>query len=348
MSGTLGGGLVRSLRNATSIVQNEVPGGLVNSSNTAFTTASIFQTGSLRVYLNGVRLKGGGIDFTEAGGLQAFTMVTAPTTGDLLLVDYNIYNGVNNIGTNSTITGETPAGSVNDVNTTFTAARSYIAGTLQVWVDGLLQRLTTDYAETTPGSGIFTFVVAPATGQSVRVAYQYNLNPSSNSDAVDGIHATTVATANQLVALNASKNLPASGIDAPSTDHIALTAGTSKLVKVSALRQDDTTNTYQAGNTVFLTGWGVMAVTTAAAQFAETVNFGVTFLQRPIVLAQFGGDSLAASTYGSGGNNIEAGIHCKAESITTTTFSVRIFKTTGNYGANGNAFYQWIAIGEIA
>jgi hypothetical protein len=64
-----------------------VPGGAVNGSNTAFTTVSAFISGTLRVYLNGQRLKAGGVDFTE--GSSAFTMAVAPFTGDVLLVDYN-------------------------------------------------------------------------------------------------------------------------------------------------------------------------------------------------------------------------------------------------------------------
>lgn len=189
-------------------VRNEVPGGLVNGANTSYTTASAFATGSLRVYKNGIRLKGGGADFTE--GSSAFTMVTAPATSTVLLVDYEVGNATFSIGTNSNITGETPTGTINSVTTLFTAARAYIAGSLQVWLNGLLQTPTTDYVETSPAAGTFTFVTAPTTGDILRISYQYNLNPSGNSDTVDGIHANATATANQLYPLNASGYFPAS------------------------------------------------------------------------------------------------------------------------------------------
>lgn len=67
-------------------VYGEVPGGTVNGSNVNFTTANVFFTGSLRVFINGLRQKGNGIDYTEVTG--GFTAITAPQTGDLLVVDY--------------------------------------------------------------------------------------------------------------------------------------------------------------------------------------------------------------------------------------------------------------------
>lgn len=193
--------------NNASIVRNEAPVGTINGSNTIFTTASQFQTNSLMVYKNGVRMKGGGNDFTETAG--GFTMVTAPATGTVLLVDYFIGGTINNIGTNSLITDETPSGSVNSSNTVFTAARAYIATSLEVYVNGLKQYRTTDFTETIPGSGIFTFLTAPLTGDVVRIAYQYNLNPASNADTVDGYHGDDLMPVGSLL-MYASDTLPSS------------------------------------------------------------------------------------------------------------------------------------------
>lgn len=194
---------VNSIENGmlnSSLVSNEVPVGLVNGSNTAYTTASNMATGSLRVFRNGIRLKGGGVDFTQ-GSNNAFTMTTAPNTGDTLLVDYNVSATGFTVGTNSTISSEIPTGTINGTTTVFTTARAYIAGSLEVYVDGVHQRRTTDYTETTPSSGTFTFVSAPLTGQSVVCNYQFNLNPSSNADTVDGVHAsTTGGQSGQLIA----------------------------------------------------------------------------------------------------------------------------------------------------
>lgn len=70
---------------------NEVPGGLINSSNMVYTTAAAFAAGGLRVYYKAVGATGyvrleKDSDYTE--GTSGFTMAWAPPTGSELLVDY--------------------------------------------------------------------------------------------------------------------------------------------------------------------------------------------------------------------------------------------------------------------
>ena len=180
----------------TTLVSNEVPGGSINGSNTSFTTASIFRTNSLRVFLNGQRLTAGASnDYQEVAAGTGFTMNYAPATGDVLLVDYAVGDTTYAVGGNSIVSDETPTGSVNGSNTSFTTQRAYISTSLEVFINGLKQIRGTDYTETTPGSGIFTMAVAPATGDAVRVNYQFNLAPSSNADTVDGFHASQTPVA---------------------------------------------------------------------------------------------------------------------------------------------------------
>lgn len=97
-----------------------------------------------------------------------------------------------------------------------------------------------------------------------------------------------------------------------------------------------------------LTGWGVVTPGVSAIT-NETVTFGVTFSQRPIVLITFGGDNAsAATTYGSGTAAVKIGI-AQASAITTTTFLAHVRSVDGtNWAAGQTAFYQWTAIGEIA
>lgn len=110
-------------------------------------------------------------------------------------------------------------------------------------------------------------------------------------------------------------------------------------------RQDDTTSSTKP-NTITLTGWGVIQAN--AAQVTETISFGVTFAQRPIVIAVWGGDHDSSATYGSGGNTVKGLATCKAEAITTTGFDVRIRTTDSTlWAATDYVFYQWIAVGEI-
>src|ERR1035437_2862224 len=188
----------------TSIVRNETPGGSINSSNTAFTTAVGFQTGSLEVYQNGVRLKGGGVDYTE--GASAFTMIVAPATNDVLIVDYLTNSNAMAIGTNSFVSNETPSGTVNSSNQTFTLAQTPVSGTLQLYRDG--QLMTGGGADYTLTTNSIAFVTAPITGSVLLAFYQFAVAASANADTVDGYNANATPTANNIPVLHANALLP--------------------------------------------------------------------------------------------------------------------------------------------
>ena len=66
------------------IVQGETPVGAVNGINTLYTTQNHFST--IRPFLNGLGLKVG-LDFLVSG-VNTFTMIMAPLTGDTVTVDY--------------------------------------------------------------------------------------------------------------------------------------------------------------------------------------------------------------------------------------------------------------------
>ena len=63
---------------------------------------------------------------------------------------------------------ETPSGAINGSNTGFTTGNTPTVWTVQVYLNGLLQAVTTDY--TISGSTI-TYVVAPIAGDTLRVSY---------------------------------------------------------------------------------------------------------------------------------------------------------------------------------
>jgi len=83
---------------------------------------------------------------------------------------------------------EAASGTKNGINTTFTTSEDFIAATLQVYVNGVRQTLTTDYTKT--GTSTFQLVAAPASTDSLRVAYQkatstltgvsFNVEPTSH------------------------------------------------------------------------------------------------------------------------------------------------------------------------
>lgn len=66
---------------------------------------------------------------------------------------------------------ETPAGAVNGANTTFTLANTPIAGSEEVYLNGILQEpgAGNDY---TISGGTITYLTAPVTGDRLRVSYQ--------------------------------------------------------------------------------------------------------------------------------------------------------------------------------
>lgn len=66
-------------------VDSEVPAGTINGSNVSFTLANTPTTGSLHLYLNGVR-QAPTADYSIA--TATITMVVAPATNDTLLADY--------------------------------------------------------------------------------------------------------------------------------------------------------------------------------------------------------------------------------------------------------------------
>jgi len=127
--------------------------------------------------------------------------------------------------------------------------------------------------------------------------------------------------------------------------HLAANAVTGdKISNYKTLRQDDTTNSTETAARI-LTGWGVIPVSTGQSIYGEGITFNGAFTSKPIVLAQYSGDSLS-NTANGGGNTIEGIVVSKVHSITTTGFQVYFAKPNGtNWGGNGFGYYNWIAIG---
>lgn len=64
----------------------ETPSGAVNGANVTFTVANSPTAGSFMLFQNGMKLRGGGNDFTLSG--TTITFVTAPSNGDFLEAVY--------------------------------------------------------------------------------------------------------------------------------------------------------------------------------------------------------------------------------------------------------------------
>lgn len=172
-----------------SAIVGETPGGAVNGSNTTFTTASAFATGSLEVFLNGIRLTKTE-DFTE--GSSGFTMSVAPTTGDILRVCYFGSSTITITGGNNLVFNETLTGTADGSNKDFYTANVFVAGSVMLFRDGQAMKLTDDYTETTASKKI-SFVTAPEVGSVITATYLQSVGaPSANADTLDSLHANRI------------------------------------------------------------------------------------------------------------------------------------------------------------
>lgn len=115
-------------------------------------------------------------------------------------------------GTSSFVPQEVPSGLVNSSNKVYTASQAYMPGTLEVYVNGLRQKGTTHFVETTPASGIFTMDEAPITGDIIDIRYQTAVTGAGNADTVDNYHANATPTANTLLPLDSNAKIPAAAI----------------------------------------------------------------------------------------------------------------------------------------
>lgn len=90
---------------------------------------------------------------------------------------------------------ETVTGTQNGSNTAFTAQRAYVAGTLEVWLNGIYQRRGVDFTESNPGTGAFTLSPAPTANQNIRVSYHGGtvLTLASDANTVGGKAASELA-----------------------------------------------------------------------------------------------------------------------------------------------------------
>jgi hypothetical protein len=149
-------------------------------------------------------------------------------------------------------------------------------------------------------------------------------------------------TARDLIKINASDNIEVGKNN--EAGHTVINAGTSKLVKLKVLRQDNTTNAYTA-NSVILTGWGFVAGT-GAGFTSEAITFGITYSERPIICATSSGFlSGSDPTHNGGGSGMLAG-GMNAYATSATGATIGYSQGTG-FDSTVRVLYSWIAIGAL-
>ncbi len=88
MARTNSSNIISAMEDGTFFVENEVPTGTVDGSNTNFTLSfTPDPTKELKVYVNGQRLKETE-DFSISG--DTLTLNTAPPTNSIILIDYHV------------------------------------------------------------------------------------------------------------------------------------------------------------------------------------------------------------------------------------------------------------------
>lgn len=67
------------------------------------------------------------------------------------------------------VIGEVPTGLINGSNATFTTANPFVAGTVEVFVNGLRQTIIVDF--NTSGNNTIQLIFSPLTGEVITVNY---------------------------------------------------------------------------------------------------------------------------------------------------------------------------------
>jgi hypothetical protein len=102
----------------------------------------------------------------SAGGVAAAVAMS----GDATITAAGVVTVANQMKIAKYITRETPSGTVNGSNVTFTLANTPVSGTEQVYLNGLLQEPGAGNDYTISGATI-TYLTAPLSGDRIRVSY---------------------------------------------------------------------------------------------------------------------------------------------------------------------------------
>lgn len=127
---------------------------------------------------------------------------------------------------------------------------------------------------------------------------------------------------------------------------IVLTPGTSKLVKIASLRQDNTTNTYK-NNSVFHSGWGFcLGDGSTPATQVKNVTFGVVFAESPTIAVTTLGykdttDASSISDFSATSAYVVSGGAVTASGFTAQGYNLG----GGSISASRRVGFSWVVLG---
>ena len=157
----------------------------IDGSETVFALGQT-PVGDVSVFYNGLRQQESA--FSIAG--STLTLTFTPVSGSNLYIEY--YAEISSL---SFVYNEVPAGTVDGTNDDFVFDNTPATGTLQVFRNGLLQKITEDY---TLSGATVTFVTPPAVSSIILGSYQLSVTPAGNADTLDGMHAGDLILASQI------------------------------------------------------------------------------------------------------------------------------------------------------
>jgi hypothetical protein len=108
------------------------------------------------------------VNSAGAGGGAGVLQVTAKAANTITLLN-PAPPTAGSMDLSPLIWGEIPGGNTNGINRTFTSAYPYNSNFFSVFLNGLRQRLSSDYTQT--GSQSFQFLNAPGPGDTVSIDY---------------------------------------------------------------------------------------------------------------------------------------------------------------------------------
>lgn len=101
-----------------------------------------------------------GLSNDEDGGLVRFDMYSLA----------ELIRGINGaVAKSDFVYNETPSGMVNGINATFTSENNFVPGKVEVYVNGVLQKIIEDYQ--TIGNNTITLTNAPFYGENISLNY---------------------------------------------------------------------------------------------------------------------------------------------------------------------------------
>ena len=158
--------------NSGTVIEGETPMGIIDGANSSFTiTTTPTAASSLMVFRNGI-LQSLNVDYSFANKTVSFSTGSLPQSGDRLQVSYRIGTPAQS---SAFVDNETPQGTVNGTNLTFSLAGAPTSNTLRLYKNGALLQANTDYSLNGATITFSSVLAAPGPGDNLSAYYRLTI-----------------------------------------------------------------------------------------------------------------------------------------------------------------------------